>query len=67
LAKKRLLGFLHTARLDTPGAYPESYSLAIPDRFDFLKIGVPSLFGLIVSVAHVITQTGFFSADIANF
>jgi hypothetical protein len=62
-----LLGFLHTARLDAGRAYPESNSMAIPDGFHFLKIGVPPFSGFVVSMAHVATQAGPFPTDIAYF
>ena len=64
--------FARALRLDNPAGldaactdfYP--FSLTILNSPDLLEVGVPAFFGLIVGMADIIANHGFFSADFTH-
>ena len=55
----------HMARTDAARAGLDGLDTSVSDSFDFLKIRVPHSTGFVVGVAHIVTETGAFTTDIA--
>ena len=51
---------------DTTGADFHGANSPVVQRFDVLKIRVPSLLGLVIRMADVVAGGGFFSANCTN-
>ena len=55
--------FGNPAGLDAVCADPDPSGLTVLNRPDFLEVGIPAFFGLIVGMADIIAHHGFFAAD----
>jgi hypothetical protein len=66
-AEELLESFGYVAGTDTAGADLDASHGTVGDGLDFLQVRIPGSAGLVVGVAHVITETGAFSTDRANF
>lgn len=59
--------FFNLARLDTACAHLHPFTLSILDSLNALKIWIPFLLGLIVSMTYVVAYPGFFATYFTYF